>query len=661
MDYVRKILVLVRKYHFWGLAALVAALLGGLWTAASGKFSDAFEKRQSEVKQDFTDMHQVAGLPSPVNELVFNALRNVHEQLQKNVMRGWRYLYGEQTKNNPLPSLLGDEFKEEWEKRGPKEELPPNMLDHYWNFIQQYFPELLKKADIRRPKNPERFARAGLGPGGAGLMEGAIGGAPTGAEQIEYEGKVVWDDANYKQLLARFQWTQQPTTLQVRLAQEDLWVIETLLSIIKELNQGATSHYNAVVKRIFALDVGQYATKAFYEARDALGLRGVTVAAAAGGTGVPGETPPGAMPGGAPGLGPGAPPPAGVPGAAAPGMLEGPMPGMQGPGMPPGMLEGPGMTPGLPSAGAAALDALYQYRYVDQNEQPVPVENGAPKHPFAEFKMMPIRMRLLMDQRKIPELLVLCANSKMPIEVRQVRLNPGRAAKVNYAAARTASPGLMTPGMGPAMEGMGPMGPMGPGVETMGPQPTPGGIGEGPGMGGPLGGEGAYQGPYDVVVEVLGIIYIYEPPDETKLGSGAAASGETATTAKPSEGETQPAASPETPTGPASPTPAKPPSVPPAGTPGVPEGGQPTAPGGTPTAPPAATPPGPATPGARAPDPVPDMPDSPAAGPGAAPPASPAEKSPPAAKPDAKSPAPASEGDLPPVVPTPPASPPPQP
>ena len=658
MDYVRKILALLRKYHFWGLAVLAVALLGGVWTAASARLSDTFEKRKSEVKRDFDDMHQVAGLPDPVNELVYNAIRAVHEQLQKSVMRGWRYLYEQQKENNPLPSVLDERFKEEWDKRKPNEELPAEMLEHYWNFIQRYFPELLKNADIRRPKNPARLAGGGLGPGGVGLMEGA-GGAPTGAEQVEYEGKVVWDDANYKQLVARFQWNQQPTTLQVRLAQEDLWVYETLLGIIKELNKGATSHYNAVVKRIFALDIGPSATKAFYEARDALGLRGLTGAVAAGGTGAPGEMPPGAMPGGEPGLGPGAPPPGGVPGALGPGMPpgmpEGPPMGMQGPGMPPGMLEGPGMPPGLPSAGA--LDALYQYRYVDQNEQPVPVENGVPKHPFAEFKMMPIRMRLLIDQRKIPELLVLCANSKMPIEIRQVRLNPGRAAKVNYAATRTASARPMS-GMGPGMEGMGPMAP---GLETMGPQPTPGGIGEGPGMGGPLGGEAAYQGPYDMVVEVLGIIYIYEPPDETKLGSGAATSGETAPAAKPPEGETPPPVSPETPTSPASPSPAAPSVVPPAAAPAVPKGVQPTAPGGTPTVPPGKTPPAPASGGATAPDAPPDMPAPPAAGPETTPPAGRAEKSPPAAKPDAKSPAAASEADLPPVVPTPPTSPEPKP
>ncbi len=580
MDYVRKILTLVRKYHFWALAVLVVVVVGVFWSSASARLSETYKKRESEINQDFENMYALAGKPDPINEMVHSAIRNVHEQLQKNVMRGWRYLYEEQKKNNPLPDVLGPRFIQEWEKRGPNEELPPDMLEHYWNFIERYFPRLLERANIRRPKNWERMVGGTLDRSLSGLTEtGGI--APTGrSQEIEYEGIVIWEDANYKQFLARFHWDRLPSTQKVRLAQEDLWVYETLLGIIKELNKDATSHYNAVVKRIYALDIGQYATKAFYEARDALGLRSLT--------GMPGAGVGG--PGGMPGeLGPmaGPPQPEGVPGAVGPAMPEGPPPGIQGPAMPPGMVEGPGMTPTVP-AGASELDQLYAYRYVDQNEQPVPVENGVPKHPFSEFKMMPVRMRLLMDQRKIPELLVLCANSKMPIEIRQVRINPGRSAKVNYSTGRSAPAAAMMPGAGPMMEAGAPpgvggpgMGPGASGLEGLWTPPISAPTGTGAGLAGPGTAESFYQGPYDLVVEVLGIIYIYEPPDERKLGTGAALSPAPVGEVPPSEGPTPPASSsPEKPSAP----------VPPGGPGGIGTPG----PEAAPTTPPA--PPGPATP-----------------------------------------------------------------
>ena len=112
------------------------------------------------------------------------------------------------------------------------------------------------------------------------------------------------------------------------------------------------------------------------------------------------------MPPGGPGLGPG------------------------GPGMGPGGPGGPGMGPGGPGAEpggkAASADAQFlDYRYVDDKGQPLPAsdpEYPYVKQPFAEFKMMPIRMSLVMDERRLPKLLVECGNSNMPIEVRRVRV-----------------------------------------------------------------------------------------------------------------------------------------------------------------------------------------------------------------------------------------------
>ena len=61
-------------------------------------------------------------------------------------------------------------------------------------------------------------------------------------------------------------------------------------------------------------------------------------------------------------------------------------------------------------------------RYVDQEGKPL-AASAAP--PFDEFNRMPICLRLIVDQRRIPEILVNCANCAMPIEVLWVRVNPG--------------------------------------------------------------------------------------------------------------------------------------------------------------------------------------------------------------------------------------------
>ena len=46
--------------------------------------------------------------------------------------------------------------------------------------------------------------------------------------------------------------------------------------------------------------------------------------------------------------------------------------------------------------------------------------------------MMPIRMNLVMDQRRLPNLLVACVNSNMPIEVKRVRIVKGQGNTPNF-------------------------------------------------------------------------------------------------------------------------------------------------------------------------------------------------------------------------------------
>jgi hypothetical protein len=587
MDQFKTILAVLRKHHFWALGALVLLVLLVSWSMATGKLSKDFDTRKGTINSRFSEMATIAGEVSPANQEVINAVLQEHNKLTRNVTSAWEFLYKQQQQNNPLPSVLGKTFQTVWESLGPEEPIPGEYLDVYGTFIKRHFPRLLEQVDIRRPKTakPEAGREPAGIPGGPGMR--------PGVETVEYVGKVVWDKQNFDQLMARFNWGDKPpTSPQVRLTQEDLWVYETLLNIVRDLNKDSTSHYNASVKRIVAVDIGRDATKAFADARNTLGLGGLSLA----GGGTPG------MPG-APAAGPGA-----MPGIM-PGAMPGPMPmGMGAEPMGPGMQGMPGeMMMGRMPAGTDPTEALLLGRYVDENGQPVPVDAGKAKHPYYEFKMMPIRMSLLMDQRKIPELMVKCANSNMPIEIRQLRLSPGQTAKVDYAG--TTSNRNLGAGMnvGSPMMGEGPGG-MGPMMETPGANPYGAG-GQGgmgledmmagvPGVGGRAGGlvasEGTYVGPYDMPVEILGIIYIYNPPDASKLGTGTAAT-------QPA-GEVAPVAGVTTPGTTAAATPAP-------GTTPAPAPGTVPAPGATPAP---GTAPAPGTIPAPVPGATPTIPPSPA-------------------------------------------------
>ena len=212
-------------------------------------------------------------------------------------------------------------------------------------------------------------------------------------------------------------------------------------------------------------------------------------------------------------------------------------------------MGGVRMMPGV------AMDPA-NYRYVDNEYHPLPAQRvreamraGTPEDAFLVVaKRMPIRLRLIVDQRKLHRLLAEFGNSALPVEIRQVRVNRagssgggmmggygGGSYGSSYGGGYSEEMGSYGGGMGEMM-GAGSSGgyDYGSESETGYGMPTPQyGSEEGYGMGGmTYGGDyGSTTGAnikdrkevssttnYDVPVEVYGIIYIYNPVDEQKLG-----------------------------------------------------------------------------------------------------------------------------------------------
>jgi hypothetical protein len=325
----------------------------------------------------------------------------------------------------------------------------------------------LKMADIRRPieeKDPNGAAGTPRQPGMSPMNNphgGTMGGMPPGHDannERQMTGIVVWDDKDLNQFWDRFQWMNVPSTTVVVLAQEDLWVYEALLRIIKSVNATATNQTNASIKRIIALEIGRNSRDAWKNSVEPVFRLGRSGS---------GATP----------QGPGQPPPS----------------------YPQGV---PGMMPGGSNDRQAEQD-LFVDRYVNEKGERITVDPESPyvKHPYAEFKMMPIHINLWIDQRAVPKLLAECANCNMPIEVRRVRIlkNPFSAVDLDAAPAKTGG----APSGDPRSGGYPPSGAggMAPGSNTSGTE-----------VGGDL----------DVPVDIFAIIYIYNPPDQEKLGTGTA-------------------------------------------------------------------------------------------------------------------------------------------
>jgi hypothetical protein len=189
---------------------------------------------------------------------------------------------------------------------------------------------------------------------------------------------------------------------------------------------------------------------------------------------------------------------------------------------------------------------LRNFRYVDQHGTPLPY-NATP--PFKQFKMIPVHMVLGIDQRELPRLLANCANSEMPVVIRRVAVQPEEGGSGSLSG----SSGGVT-GRGSSDSGRPKMG-NAPGRSQM-QGPSRGGLKKGGDYGktrprgtGPSGAYGAGAASADefeeeMVAEIQGIIYFYNPPPPKKeaLATGAVSPTQPATAPAPAAGAGVPAA-----------------------------------------------------------------------------------------------------------------------
>jgi hypothetical protein len=504
MDKVRKFLGVVWQQRFWVLVALGALLAVACWAVASGNLQKQFAANVSAIKGHHSSMDKLTGAPvhgnPDVNQKELAGAREVRNQ----VLRLWQGLYDHQReKVLTWPAVLGDEFLAYVaQKRFLQDISDPDLRDVYWTYIKNRFDALVDIVHAKKMAETDAAMGMGMGGGGeygrgGGGFEGGGRGAMGGGDlsglladgQSPYEQEqdylVQWlDQAAVRQKLT---FPNRPSSLQIWVTQENLWVYETLLQVIANANEarGATRPDNAAIRAILALQLGAEAALASRMGGNIIMPAGAE--GAEGGFGEPGMGPPGGM------------------------GMEGGRPGMGGPGGgygEGGMEGGMGMRGGYGEQGGNADALLLTNRYLDATGQPVAATPESPPEELGvEFRRLPVRMQLLMDERWIPTVLVECANAALPIEITCLRVNAEKSGVGFEGAAGGGRYGGEGMGMG---RGGG-----GGGMTDLGTS-LPAGL---------------------ATVEFQGVVYIYNPPKNEALAIPGDAAEEGADVA-----ESQPAA-----------------------------------------------------------------------------------------------------------------------
>ena len=293
----------------------------------------------------------------------------------------------------------------------------------------------------------------------------AAGVAPAGGEP-ERTGIVDWDEKDYLTLEHKFHWgTEIPSTLAL-VAQENLWVYEAMLRVIARRmkrppampRRGQTDRDPRDRPRCRAAAWKTAGRRHFSGRRWAAVRPGPAAARPGMGTGLRGPSPGSTSDGGR----------SQQPGETA--TAGGPLRRRQGP--------------------AAVVQAEYPYV----------------KHPYAEIQDDAHPHDPGDGPATLAEAAGQVRNSSMPIEVRRVRILKTQGDGIDLSS--TTSPGAATPRGNASIP------------RAWRVEPVNGLHRAGPGQASAMSAMTQGAGPFDIPVEIHGIIYIYNPPDHEKLGTG---------------------------------------------------------------------------------------------------------------------------------------------
>ena len=548
-DSVRPYWDFVAKYHFWLLAPLVPVIVLPVLFMTNGKLSAQITQKRTEIDGKISSLRSVDGISPHPNETWSNDIDKRTTRIKRETLAEWQRFWDSQASLRTWPAELGADFVQRITNLRADGKLPGKMLERYQSAVQAMVKKLPGKmgADemmIVSEEGKSDGAASGPGggplggpPGGAAAMmarmgQGGGGGAPGARRRSD--ATVDWDAADQQRLFDSFLWETLPTTTQVFLAQEELQVYGLFCELIAGMNQGAGGSYNAALPSVEKLAVGYPAAedepgtstagRIYVPGAEATGSGRMSM----GKSGPPsGDGGGGGMStgGGMPGMGGGA---AGAAKPAHPRFLPkesaaggGGMAAMSMAMRPPtGGGDGGDGASAAPAVPTNPDEGLRTWIYVDYDGKPLAGAEVATSPAAQIAHLMPFVIRATIDQRKLDAFLVALATSQVPIDVRQVRINPtgggerGAAAMGGPPGGAGGPPGAF--GGGPPNRGR--MGPPGGGPGGGGP-PGMGMTSGGPGMAGGAGmAAGGGMRPYDVHIELRGTVALATRPNLVALG-----------------------------------------------------------------------------------------------------------------------------------------------
>jgi len=286
MDKIKVYLAATLTYGFWVLCGSLILVPFIIWFLVTWSLSSDTQAQISKLKQYFNNGRQVTVsgqkfVDAPIHpNLSTNKLTEANIEItRKSVYDSWELQYQNQGAEIFVwPEQLPQDFRDHVKALRPIEskvmfpiqadksvDLSTNMKTDYRDYILAEMPKL---ADIIHAKWSGSAEAAGSQRGG---MQSRPGGFqdPNGTGSEADRPVVEWSQESQNQIASLFDWSKQipnfPSTLQVLYAQEDIWVLTTMMNVIKATNlvDGVYPDENrkAIIKQLISIQIGKDAAE----------------------------------------------------------------------------------------------------------------------------------------------------------------------------------------------------------------------------------------------------------------------------------------------------------------------------------------------------------------------------------------------------------------
>ncbi len=439
-DAIRPAVTILQKFHFWMLAALAPLVLLPLLFTAQAGISEKIRTQRNKIEGSLSSVETIFRNEPHPNEKWSERIGTRVQNIDDETRQVWEQLWKAQEPLRQWPESLGNDFVKAAASLPPDGSLRRSLLERYQNGIRPVVRLLPGRMGA-----DELMAEAASDEGVRAQPRQSV----DRGELEEPPSLLQWSGEDQQQLFTSFDWEEPPSTTQVVMAQEELWMYGVLCDVIRNVNsRPVAADPNAVITPAnIAIPLVEELKVGYPAAEDDPGGRA-------------GQRILSIQPAGSNGLGEemafsGDMMEVGAEGGAAGRPAHPRFGGGAGGGGPMGMMPG-GDESGESATAGSPDDALQNWVYVDLDGKPLTASDLASAPTSKILRLMPFVLRATIDQRALDALLVELASAPVPIDARQVRINADQTSGGDFGGRGSGRPrGIRPPRSSDRMGGEG--------------------------------------------------------------------------------------------------------------------------------------------------------------------------------------------------------------